>query len=120
MIFPQLLSRACASRRLLGLAAGFLFTAAAVHAEDIVWDFGTAIALSASPISQPANLTVSAVTQGNNNGTTVMLSCSASVCRTTALVIWSRTTITIGIQTPRRMPPARSDMLAQRLQAASA
>jgi hypothetical protein len=42
-------------------------------AEDIVWDFGTVAPGSAAPLASPANLTVSDVSQGNNNGIAPML-----------------------------------------------
>lgn len=51
---------------LLRLAATLAFSATACSAEDIVWDFGTAAPGIAAPLSTPANLTVSDVTQGNN------------------------------------------------------
>jgi hypothetical protein len=61
--------------RLLRAAACFLFASSAlVHSQDILWTFGTTVPGTAAPVSLPANLTVSDVAQGNNNGTTALLS----------------------------------------------
>lgn len=50
-------------------AALLLLPFAAAHADELYWDFATA-----SPASVPGNLTVVPVTQGNNNGTTTLIS----------------------------------------------
>ncbi len=71
------LRRTCAVR-ILAAAAAFGALYCPANATDIVWDFGSAAALTASPLSSPVNLTVSDVTQGNNNGTTVMLTAAST------------------------------------------
>ncbi len=73
---PSIHSRLCGFRTALLIAVASPFFGAVISpvmAEDIVWDFGAA-AGTALPVSQPANCAVSVITQGNNNGTTAMLS----------------------------------------------
>lgn len=65
MKFTSILRLGAGLRR---LAAGLLITiTAAVRAEDIVWNFGTAAPGSGAPLSTPVNLTVSDLLRGNFN-----------------------------------------------------
>src|ERR1700761_4106236 len=54
------------------LVLAFLWPALS-HAQ-VIWDFSSATPLS----GVPANVTVSAVTQGNNNGTTALLTATSA------------------------------------------
>ena len=58
----------------LGLLAAAVLAMSGAAQAQVYWDFGTA-----NPTSGvPANVTISAVSQGNNNGTTTMLSTSST------------------------------------------
>jgi hypothetical protein len=65
---------------------------------QVIWNFGTAIPGNASPSSGiPANLTVSVISQGNNNGTTTLLqSTSASSGYTGASASFNATAAIVG------------------------
>ena len=71
------LRRTCAVR-FLAAAAVFGALTCPADGEDIVWNFGAADPGTAAPIASPANLSVSNVTQGNNNGTTLMLTAGSA------------------------------------------
>lgn len=76
---PSLFSRLRGNRiaRSFAAAAALASLSGAAAAADITWNFGAVAPGSAEPSSATVpHLTVSAVTQGNNNGTTTMLSTS--------------------------------------------
>jgi predicted extracellular nuclease len=52
----------------------FSFSAVCAHAQsNVLWNFGTAVGLSTPSSGLPLDVTGGAVTQGNNNGTTTLL-----------------------------------------------